>query len=239
MEQYLEQNQNREDTCKRQRWHKRGVETAPCVLEWTWPHSHVCGAPWRPGSQTLHFQTLFFLPYSPFPWSPLSFTSFFSFSSPLSLPSFSFGLDRLSRFVFLTITVVFPSARDICFPVLSLCMCQLSDISACPPLLPENPYAPSHFSHLVKKSPQSFSCILSGEGIWPMGCGLVPTRQISPLAVCPLLSSVSSSYRIPLRIIMPNTGISRAQVLATCSEWLQDLRGNENNVPQSYHFLAI
>ena len=106
MEQYLEQNQNREDTCKRQRWHKRGVETAPCVLEWTWPHSHVCGAPWRPGSQTLHFQTLFFLPYSPFPWSPLSFTSFFSFSSPLSLPSFSFGLDRLSRFVFLTITTM-------------------------------------------------------------------------------------------------------------------------------------
>ena len=192
---------------------------------------------------------LFFLPYSPFPWPPLSFTSFFSFSSPLSLPSFSFGLDRLSRFVFLTITTMrwnfskFQLSFQAHVTYASLCF--LFACASSLTFLPvhlyylRNPYAPSHFSHLVKKSPQSFSCILSGEGIWPMGCGLVPTRQISPLAVCPLLSSVSSSYRIPLRIIMPNTGISRAQVLATCSEWLQDLRGNENNVPQSYHFLAI
>ena len=119
---------------------EKWVETAPCVFESENGHTpHVCRAPWRPGSQTQHFETLFFVPYSPFPWSPLSFTCFFSSSPPLPLPPFSFGLDRLSRFAFLTITVVFPSARDIRFHVLSLCMWQLSDISAFPPLLPEKP----------------------------------------------------------------------------------------------------
>lgn len=213
---------------KRQRWHKRGVETAPCVLESEHGHTPMCVEP--PGGLGVRRYTLRLSFSSPTLPSPdLPSLSRLSFPS-LPLPSFSFGLDRLSRFVFLTITTMrwnfskFQLSFQAHVTYASLCFlfACASSLTFLPVRLYylRNPYAPSHFSHLVKKSPRSFSCIFSREGIWPMGCGLVPTRQISPLAVCPLLSSVSSSYRIPLRIIMPNTGISRAQVLATCSEWL-------------------
>ena len=178
---------------KRQRWHKRAVETSTCVLESEHGLTpNVCRAPWRPGSQTLRFQTLFSLPYSPFPWSPLSFTSFFSFSSPLSLPSFSFGLDRLSRFVFLTITLVFPSARDICFHVLSLCMYQLSDISACLPLLPEKPICTQSFViflHILQRRNLT-------DGLWigSHSSDFTPSSVSSPLFSKLFLSHPSQDH---------------------------------------------
>ena len=126
----------------------------------------VSRAPWRPGSQTtlsdsfppllslsLIFPLFHFCLFRLFP----SFPSFFFFP---------FGLDRLSRFVVLTMTVVFPSTHDICFHVLSLCICQLS-LTFLPVRLYylRSPYAPRHSSHLVKNSPQSFACIFSREGV--------------------------------------------------------------------------
>lgn len=78
----------------------------------------VCVAPWKSRSQTLHFQTLFFLSFPPLHCLPLSFTSVLSFS----FCSFLFLLDKLNRFIFLTITVVFPSTHAICFHVPSLCI---------------------------------------------------------------------------------------------------------------------
>ena len=128
----------------------------------------------------LHFETL--LPLLSLPLTFPLFHFYLFFSSPLSLPSlfFPFGLDRLSRFVVLTVTVVFPSTRDICFHVLSLCICQFS-LTFLPVRLYclRSPYAPRHSSHLVKNNPQSFACTFSREGVWLAGCGLVPTGQIS------------------------------------------------------------
>ena len=143
---------------KRQRWHKREVtgDCHLCIRDSENGHPPlVSRAPWRPGSQTTLSDSLFSSPTLPSPNLPsLSLLSFSSLPLFPFLFVFPFGLDRLSRFVVLTMTVVFPSTHDICFHVLSLCICQFS-LAFLPVRLyyRRSPYAPRPSSHLVKNSP--------------------------------------------------------------------------------------
>ena len=184
---------------------------------------------------------LFSSPTLPSPNLPsLSLLSFSSLPLFPFLFIFPFGLDRLSRFVVLTMTVVFPSTHDICFHVLSLCICQFSLTFLSVRLYYlRSPYAPRHSSHLVKNSPQSFACMFSREGVWLTGCGLVPTGQISAqqwvlssLQWALLISSLSAQSRLTL-------GLAELRCLPRAVSDCADLRGNKNSVPPSYRFLPV
>ena len=228
---------------KGQRWHKREVtgDCHLCIRDSENGHTPlVSRAPWRPGSQTTlsdSFPPLLSLPLI-FPL--FHFYLFLLFPSFPSFFFFSFGLDRLSRFVVLTMTVVFPSTHDICFHVLSLCICQFS-LAFLPVRLYylRSPYAPRPSSHLVKNSPQSFACIFSREGVWLTGCGLVPTGQISAqqwvlssLQWALLISSLSAQSRLTL-------GLAELRCLPRAVSDCGDLRRNKNCVPPSHRFLPV